>query len=429
MRERVQADDLVGRQAGWLGGTWAPQEGSWVGVAHDEAATDDADRWWGCKQGLILLHTLTGATRLFELFRMLAADPRIRWQFCQPPDVFGGGVREFLAAHGFHTVPWDVARRRKFDVVLAAGGDNLHELPSRIILLAHGAGTNKLGMRRAGPGLPLGRSPYRLNRDYLIRGGRVVPYRLALSHDKEQRLLEEQVPEVLPIAEVIGDPVVDQIQRHRHLRDEYRNKLEVQDERTLVVVTSTGTGSGLLMRRRDLVSRLMRELPATEYKVVLMLHPNFWAYFTPAYLRTWLAEPIRRGLEVLPVDEDWPALLLAADLVIGDHGSATQYGAAAGAAILLGSHPMEDLAPSAPAMMLAALAPHLVEGKTICQQVKDAIAGHKRGQYSLVANQLSSTPGEFGRRLGDLIIDAAQIDSEPLPSTLPALVVPRLMKR
>lgn len=76
-------------------------------------------------------------------------------------------------------------------------------------------------------------------------------------------------------------------------------------------------------------------------------------------VKYWLARAERAGLLLIEPEEGWRAALVAADVVIGDHGSVTTYGAAAGAAILLAAVPKDRMVEGTATATLAIQAPHL----------------------------------------------------------------------
>lgn len=63
-----------------------------------------------CKRVLVVVHTVTFAQRLREVFELLETDLRIQLVFTVAPHAFGNGVTEFLQNLGITTVPWSGAR-------------------------------------------------------------------------------------------------------------------------------------------------------------------------------------------------------------------------------------------------------------------------------------------------------------------------------
>ena len=171
------------------------------------------------------------------------------------------------------------------------------------------------------------------------------------------------------------------------------------DGRRLIVLSSTWGSNSLLGAWPDLFRQLMAELPVDSYHIAAALHPNAWHGHGPWQIRTWLANCVRAGLVLIPPVEGWRAALVAADCVIGDHGSVTCYGAALDTPTILGAFPAGDVAADSPVDLLGRLAPRLDRARGLRQQVDHAIAEHRPGRYSSVSDLVSSWPGESVSRL------------------------------
>lgn len=95
-----------------------------------------------CKRVLVVVHTVTFAQRLREVFGLLEADLRIQVIFTVAPHAFGSGVPQYLRSLGISTVPWEEALRAEFDLALAAGSRGVHELRAPVVRISHGAATS-----------------------------------------------------------------------------------------------------------------------------------------------------------------------------------------------------------------------------------------------------------------------------------------------
>lgn len=126
---------------------------------------------------------------------------------------------------------------------------------------------------------------------------------------------------------VVGDPVLDRLQASRPRRDEYRDRLGGGDHK-LVTISSTWGPTGLFARQPELAAQLLGALPADEYVVASILHPNIWTRHGAWQTRLWLRDALDAGLRLLSPIDSWRAGLLASDLLIGDQGSVTMIGAA-----------------------------------------------------------------------------------------------------
>ncbi len=95
-------------------------------------------------------------------------------------------------------------------------------------------------------------------------------------------------------------------------RDRYRSRLGAVDGRRLVVVHSTWSEHSLLGRHPELPLRLVTSLPADEFAVAAVFHPNVWARHTPAGVLERLGSAVDAGLMIIPPQEGggprwWPA--------------------------------------------------------------------------------------------------------------------------
>ncbi|MFJ6612477.1 hypothetical protein ACIQPT_19615 [Streptomyces sp. NPDC091289] len=167
-----------------------------------------------------------------------------------------------------------------------------------------------------------------------------------------------------------------------------------------------------------LLPRLTSELPADEYRIAAVLHPNIWHGHGPGQIRAWLDRARRSGLALIDPLEDWRQALLAADLVIGDHGSVTYYAAALGTPVLLGAAPLDSLDPDAPIADFIRTAPRLDARSPLRGQVDALIESHvpQPGPMRFT----SSVPGEAAVRLRRAFYE---LMAAPEPSD-PALLLP-----
>ncbi len=380
-----------------------------------------------CKTVLIIVHTVTSGQRVLEAARLVENDMRIQAVFTQAPDVFGDGVREFLASIGAVQVPWEQAKLTRFDLALAASLRGLNEIHTPLIVMPHGAGYNKLVIRREGRAVG-GRVAYGLDSQRLVYNGALIPSSIVLAHDEDLGHLGRSCPEAVTAAVVCGDPCYDTLVASLECRPSYQVALGAGDGRKLVVVTSTWGPKSLLGRRADLWSRLLGELPKDEFQVVALLHPNVWYGHGTWQVRSWLADCLRRGLSLIPPEADWRAVLAAADWVIGDHGSVTAYAAVTGVPILLGSFAAGDCQPGSAQSLLGAIAPRLPRRGSLRRHLLNAAQDFTPEQHRAVINRLSSQPGRFNRNMRQLIYRRLRMrQPATVPVTLPA-IPPYLVK-
>jgi hypothetical protein len=391
-----------------------------------------AERWVtraGCKAVLVVVHTVTTGQRLAGVLRLIETDLRIQVVFTAAPDVFSNGVAEFLRKLGGIIIPWAQAIGMTFDLALAAAYGELDKLHAPVIVMPHGAGYNKLAVRRESGGAVAARGAYGLDQQSLIAGGRVVPEVIVLSHNGDLELLGRYCPEALPAAEVAGDPCYDQLVVSRPLREAYRRKLGASRGTALVVTTSTwGTGS-LFGQAAELHDALLAELPPQRYKVVALMHPNVWYGHGTRQVRAWLGGAMKRGLGLVPPASEWLGALVAADVAISDHGSSGVYASAAGAPVLRGGDGEDDLAPGSAAALLGGLAPRLYLSRPVESQLIHAMAEHQASVSETVAARVTSEPGRFSRNLRRLIYRWLGLTQPSSIPVTPAAGMPTLIRR
>jgi hypothetical protein len=356
-----------------------------------------------CKRVLVVVHTVTFAQRLREVFELLETDLRIQLVFTAAPHAFGNGVTEYLWNLGITTVPWEEARRAEFDLALVAGFRGVHELRAPVVRISHGAGQIKLltDVSALAPGEL--RSPGMLSRQHLLHAGRLVPAAIVYSHDRALEELAGSCPEALAVAHVVGDPCVDRITAARGGRESYRHALGIEDGQRLVVVTSTWGPASTFGRLDSLLPQLLSQLPGDGYRVAMLVHPNVFAGHGIRQVRRWLSCCQDRGIAVLPPEADWQALLIAADWIIGDHGSLTVYGTLTDATMLLTAGSRREISPRSPAALLSAVAPVVSPLYPLAEQLEYAAQLYRPGQYDHVAASLSSAPGQFHRRMRSVV--------------------------
>jgi hypothetical protein len=384
----------------------------------------DAERWVtrnGCKTVLVVVHSVTTAQRLAGLLPLFESDRRVQVVFTAAPEVFSGGVARLLRRLDAVSIPWGQATRTSFDLALAASYEAVHELHAPLIVVPHGAGYNKLVVRRTADGAVAARGAYGLDQQNLVKGGRVVPAAIVLSHRADLAVLGRQCPEALSVAEVAGDPCYDQILVSGQRRSDYRGALGVPPGARLVTTSSTWGTTSLFGQLADLHDRLLAELPADRYRIAALMHTNVWYGHGPRQVRAWLGDAMRRGLALVPPQAEWLGAVLAADAVIGDAGSSTVYAAAAGVPVVLGTFPGADVVPGSAAEVLAQGARRLSLDQPIVGQLSAVLAGRDAELSRAVAARLSSEPGRFDRNMRRLVYRLLGL-SQPssIPVTRPA---------
>ncbi|RJQ74360.1 hypothetical protein D5S17_23110 [Pseudonocardiaceae bacterium YIM PH 21723] len=343
---------------------------------------------------LVLVPHMPAADRLFDILPLFDGDHRIQQTFVVPDlnDPTDKPARLIQDRDG-HLVSWLQARHTRYDLALSAGRDGSDMVDAPVVLLAHGA--TKYQTKA-----PVHRDDRRtvpitgLERHDLIRRGHLVASALMLANHGELRWLREVCPEAEPTAVVGGDLCFDRMRASARLREVYRQALGVADGQRLVLVSSTWRTESTFGRHAELVRRLLDELPHRRYVVCAALHPNIWETHSGFQVRSWLADCLGDGLRLLPDGRFWQASVMAADLVLGDHGSVTQYSAACDVPVVLAATGTEARTPNSVGDLLSARAPVLDMSEPLQPQLDSAIEEHAPGRHRLIADLVTGRHGE-----------------------------------
>lgn len=380
------------------------------------AAPVDAGEWWMTvhpeRKVLVMAPTMTSVQRLLDITSVFAADLRVESYFTVPPRVLGHGTEKMLDDLGAPVVPWNDAVNRRYDLAVTANLGGIAEVDAPVALFSHGASRNKQAKPRGRGSIPVPPRVQGFNRSALIQNGMLVPSAIAVGHEHELVMLEEDCPEALPVTRVVGDPSYDRLVAGRQLRGRYRRELGLEPEQKLVVVTSTWGEASLLGSAWHQLGRIVEQLPFPEYRVALLIHPNIVAAHGAYQLRKWLRPLESRGLILTRPEDDWESFLLAADYIVGDHGSLTLYGSIVGVPILLGVYREADVHPGSGAAALAAITPQLTDSIPIPEQLARAREEFDVEAMTKVSGLISSEPGMFARHTRALLYDMLGL-SEP----------------
>ncbi|MFF7253875.1 hypothetical protein [Streptomyces microflavus] len=361
---------------------------------HDRWNTLDAPR----AAVLGVARTLTSATRLVDVMHLLRPEDGIDKFFTvNPGSAFADGLDAYLARLGVQVLSWKEATRRHFDLAVSCSvHPTMRRLDAPLMVLPHGAGYNRLVTESTGDAL----SPAGLSRQELMWRGKVVPAAIGVSHQAQIDRLSETCPEAAPYALVVGDWCFQRITVSMSHRDRYRSQLGAVDGRRLVVIHSTWSGHSLLGRHPELPLRLVTSLPADEFAVAAVFHPNVWARHTRPGVLERFGAAMDAGLMIIPPEEGWRAAVVASDWVVGDHGSTTFYSAAADRVTLLAATGLDELDPASPAAAFGQEAPRLDPDGDVYAQLLAAARAHDPAELRpVVDRQLASvdTSGEVTR--------------------------------
>ncbi|MEV0786363.1 hypothetical protein AB0I52_26070 [Streptomyces sp. NPDC050423] len=265
---------------------------------------------------------------------------------------------------------------------------------------------------------------------WVLANGVPIADALVLSHPEQCDRLRAACPEAAPTAVLAGDPCFDRVLAARPYRERFRRALGVRAGQRLIVLNSTwnpesffgdgGAGGDDLLPA--LLPRLAREFPVDEYRFAAVLHPNIWHGHGPGQVRAWLDRARRCGLVLIDPLEGWRQALVAADAVVGDHGSVTFYAAALGTPVLLAAAPLHELDPGAPVSDFMREAPRLDPGAPLREQIDRLIEHHR--PLPGPAAYTTSVPGEAAVRLRTLFYSMMGAAEPEWPASLEPLPLP-----
>ncbi|MBS2539845.1 CDP-glycerol glycerophosphotransferase family protein, partial [Catenulispora sp. NF23] len=259
------------------------------------------------------------------------------------------------------------------------------------------------------------RAVFGLSEPWVLHEGVPIATAQVLSHFEQLDRFRKAAPTVAHTAVVAGDPCFDRLLESAADRDLYRAALGLRDGRRLVVVNTTWGPRSLFGQQLALVERLVAELPVDDYLVAAVVHPNVGHAHGRAEVERVLAHARRGGLLLVP-PFDWRAALLAADALVGDHGSVPFYAAALGVPTILATFPTDALDPESPIARFAGEAPHLVPGSSLRDQIEKAIHTYTPAEHADVTGSVTSFPGRSLELLRALFYGLLELPEPPWPA-------------
>ncbi|MFB6518476.1 hypothetical protein, partial [Streptomyces sp. NPDC056401] len=297
-----------------------------------------------------------------------------------------------------------------------------------------GAGSREPGAGSREPAFGSREPAFGLSSEWLLENGEPFVDGLVLSHPEQLERLRRACPEAEEAAVLAGDPCFDRMLAARPYRERFRRALGVRRGQRLVVLNSTWNPEGLFGNGGgqdllpSLLPRLAAELPADEYRLAAILHPNIWQGHGPGQIRAWLDRARRSGLTLIDPMHAWRQALLAADIVLGDFGAVSYYAAALGIPVLLAAAGQERLDPEAPLAAFVRESRRIDPHGSLRAQLERALAEHR--PLAGPAEFTSSAPGASAgllRRHFYALMDLPEPETpallEPLP--LPSYDPPR----
>lgn len=340
---------------------------------------------------LVVVRTHTSMDRVLDLLEAVAEGVNLAIKFVlDVGSKFAREVTTKLRALGAEEIEWEEAKQLHWDAIFAAHVDQqlaeLCEFSGKLFVVPHGVGYNRKRLISTGgrPGAA-GLSTYELT-----HAGEVFPTLIGISSSEQSsRLCQEALGREV----VIGDFVRDKLIANRQHRRRCRRLLGI-GKRKLILVSSTWGPWSTFATQREIITRLVADLPSDEYAVALIMHPNIWYGGDSGYeLRVALRNELDSGLLIIDHTR-WQAALIAADLVVGDHGSCTAYAVAMELPVLIAACGSAELDEESPLAALHAELPRLAGTTSLREQVDEALRSHVPGQWKHHTDRLFELPGE-----------------------------------
>ncbi|WP_051704182.1 hypothetical protein [Glycomyces sp. NRRL B-16210] len=306
--------------------------------------------------------TVQALNRLFyDVEPLLAADRRllVRYSLFHAERQRSG--RHFARRHDIDLLDWATVTADPPDLIVASGATRtLHEPGRDVALIPHGAGHNRF-------------TPYFDGVAGLARGqlrsdtGRLPAY-LALPGPAAAERLAVDCPEALPCSEITGDLCFERLRLSARMRREYRRSLGIGPRKRLIAVSSTWLAHSLFGQHPRLPERLLEALPMDDYAVAFIPHPNILSVH--GSIESLFRRQLENGLIMVDPGEGWRAALLAADAVIGDHGSVGFYAAALGIPTAVAAFGFDEMPAESPLAAFGSLAPRFDPSGDLLAQVE-----------------------------------------------------------
>ncbi|NRQ32129.1 hypothetical protein HII36_09800 [Nonomuraea sp. NN258] len=367
---------------------------------------------------LAVVRTFTSAIRLIDALSMFRGDTRVQVLFSiDESSAFSGGIHALLATAGARVISWEEAQDLECDAVITASENvDLRHAETPVLVLPHGIGFHKMVPESRSRGERVsGLVPSRYRR------GRKVW--MAISHPDQREQLRELSPDAADHCVLVGDVTYDRLIASLPLREHFRHLLGIGPHQRLVLMTSTWGADSLLGRNPGLPAKALGQLPIDEYRVALVTHPNIVSWHGAFHLQQVLADADDMGLIRIPPTQGWQAALIAADCIIGDHGSVTLYGAAIDRPLLL-SGASDETITGTPPDRLRTLVPVFRDDRPIKDQIAQAIEGHRTGALNEISNGMFALHGQATAELRRFTYELLKLPELDHPPSVRAVDAP-----
>jgi hypothetical protein len=118
-------------------------------------------------------------------------------------------------------------------------------------------------------------------------------------------------------------------------------------------------------------------------------------------------------------------VLAAADVVVGDHGSVTCYGASIGVPVTLAAFPADEVQPQSQVAYLGRIAPRLRLDQPIGAQLDQAADAWCADAHTAIRAQVTSAPGQAAAIIRALMYRLMRLAEPAAPAAVQPVAAPK----
>ena len=253
----------------------------------------------------------------YEVYQQLSGDKRVRLWFCVVyPERFND-VSEMKKRFKAGIVPYGLARRIKWDLILYPNHGPYFRNDCPKIYIGHGLGSGKVGRIK---------DHYVFGKYSLNGNGRVIYKKIFLAGEHVKEQVRKHYPVFYPHVKVVGSLLGDRLV-NADIQNSVRSTAPNLDrgKKTVMLASSWGPHS-LIQSQKNKIARGVRNL-AGEYNVVISLHPNNFnkIHFEGVDLAQLFSEMEHENVHIQKPGDDGHLLLPFADVLVTDMTSLGLY--------------------------------------------------------------------------------------------------------
>lgn len=253
----------------------------------------------------------------YEVYQRLSGDKRVRLWFCVVYPRRFNDVSKMKKRFGAGIVPYGLARRVKWDLILYPNHGPYFRADCPKIYIGHGIGSGKTGRIK---------DHYIFGKYSLDENGQVIYEKIFLAGEHVKKQVQEHYPVFYPRVRVVGSLSGDRI-----VNADVQNRVNSaapnldRGKKTVMFASSWGPYS-LVQSQKDEIIKGVRNL-AGEYNVVVSLHHNNFnkIHFEGVDVRQLFSGVVHENVYVQKPGDDGHLLLPIADVLVTDMTSLGLY--------------------------------------------------------------------------------------------------------